>query len=43
MTSAEVRADTTRLLFAGKRLLRGQARYLSDHVGLCTRLAWVQH
>jgi hypothetical protein len=38
LTVPQLKAETMRVLFAGKQLVQGRREYLSDHVGLYARL-----
>jgi Endonuclease/Exonuclease/phosphatase family len=38
LTGPQLKAETTRVLFAGKQLVRGRREYLSDHIGLYAQL-----
>jgi hypothetical protein len=38
LTVPQLKAETTRVLFAGKQLVQGRREYLSDHVGLYAQL-----
>jgi sphingomyelin phosphodiesterase 2 len=38
LTVPQLKAETTRVLFAGKQLVRGRREYVSDHVGLYAQL-----
>lgn len=38
LTAPQLKAEHTRVLFAGKQLVQGRREYLSDHVGLYAQL-----